>query len=153
MRVHFWIVAVAVCLSLSQASFAQGSDWAVVSQLAPGQKVKVETVQGKSYAGTVQSVTDDAIQVGKGDLIPKSDVRLVQIWSPGHHGRNALIGLGVGAGFGIVAGVTCGRGSIVSRGQCIAVGAPFFGGMARASEHCCRRVATGGFVYQSQHTL
>ena len=124
-----WFLAVAVCLSLSQVSFAQSSDWAVVSQLAPGQRVKIETAQGKSYAGTVQSVSDEGIQVGKGDLIPKPEVRQVQIWSPGHHGRNALIGLGVGAGFGIAAGVSCGRSSIIDRGQCIAVGTPFFGGI------------------------
>lgn len=152
MRFHSCILAVAVCLSLSQAFFAQSSDWAVVSQVAPGQKVKVDTAQGKSYSGTVQSVTDDGIQVGKSDLIPRSDVRRVQLWSPGHHGRNALIGLGVGAGFGIAAGVSCGRASIINRGQCIAVGTPFFGGIGAGIGALLPSHGHWRPVYQSQQT-
>ena len=152
MRFHSWILAAAVCLSLSQASLAQSSNWAVVSQLAPGQKVKVDTAQGKSYAGTVQSVADDGIELGKSDLIPKPEVRRVQLWSPGHHGRNTLIGLGIGAGFGIAAGVTCGRDSIINRGQCIAVGAPSLEGSAPASEPCCRRMAIGGRYIRASKT-
>ena len=123
-----WILTVALCVPLSQATLAQTSDWAVVSQLLPGQKVKVETA-GKSYVGKVQGVTEDAIQIGKSDLIQKPDVRQILLWNPGHHGRNTLIGLGIGAGVGVGFGVSCGRDSIINQGQCIAVGAPFFGGV------------------------
>jgi hypothetical protein len=114
---------------LSQASPAQTSEWAVLRQLLPGQKVKVETSDGKSHVGAVRSVSDDSIQIGKTEVIERADVQRVLLWSPGHHGRNALIGLAVGAGFGVAAGASCGNDAIVSKGQCMAVGAPFFGGV------------------------
>jgi hypothetical protein len=124
-----WVSLFAVLLMLSQAVLAQTGEWAVLRQLLPGQKVKVETSGGKSYVGSVQSVTDDLIQLGKNDVIGRADVQRVLLWSPGHHGRNALIGLGIGAGFGVAAGLSCGKDAIVSKGQCMAVGAPFFGGV------------------------
>lgn len=125
-----WILMVAVLISLSQISFAQTSDWAVINQLS-GQKVRVETADGKSHVGNVQSVSGDTIGIGKNELIRKQDVQHVLLWSAGHHGRNALIGLAIGAGVGSVAfGAACGReASFISRGECIAVGAPFFGGL------------------------
>jgi hypothetical protein len=124
-----WILLFGIVGSLCQMSFAQTSDWAIVKQLLPGQKVKVETVDGKSHVGKVQSITDDAIELGK-QLFQKQDVRQVQLWSPGHHGRNALIGLGIGAGVGLGFGASCNeRNSFTSKGACMAVGAPFFGGI------------------------
>lgn len=125
-----WILALAVLTSLSPISLAQTSDWAVVNQLVSGQKVKVQTADGNSHVGTVESVTGDAILIAKNQSFQRQDVRQVLLWSPGHHGRNTLIGLGIGAGFGVAAGASCNsKNSIVSRGECIAVGAPFFGGI------------------------
>lgn len=125
-----WILLFAMLVSLSQMCFAQTSDWAIVNQLVSSQKVKVQTTDGKSHVGKVQSVTDDSIVVGKNQSIQKQDVQQVLLWSPGHHGRNALIGLGVGAGVGLALGASCSeKNSFVSRGQCMAVGAPFFGGV------------------------
>lgn len=125
-----WILLFAMLVCLSQMCFAQTSDWAIVNQLVSSQKVKVQTTDGKSHVGKVQSVTDDSIVVGKNQSIQKQDVQQVLLWSPGHHGRNALIGLGVGAGVGLALGASCSeKNSFVSRGQCMAVGAPFFGGV------------------------
>jgi hypothetical protein len=130
MNLRRWILPVAILLSLSQTSLAQTSDWAAVKQLLIDQKVKVETADGKSHVGRVQSVTDDSIQIGKGLLIQREDVKQIRLWSPGHHARNALIGFGVGAGVGAGMGAACGgKNSFVSRGGCMAVGAPLFGGL------------------------
>lgn len=124
-----WVFAIAVLISLSQVSFAQTSDWAVVSQLLSGQRVKVQTADGKSHVGKLQAVSEDAIRIGKDQSIQKGDVRHVLWWSPGHHGRNALIGLGIGAGVGVAFGATCNeKNSFVNKGECMAVLAPLFGG-------------------------
>lgn len=124
------ILAIALLFSPAPTLFAQTSDWAVVNQLLSGQKVKVEIADGKSHVGNVQSVTPEMIVIGKNQSIQKQDVRQIMLWSPGHHGRNALIGLGIGAGFGLAAGASCSeKNTIVSKGQCMAVGAPFFGGV------------------------
>lgn len=128
-----WILALALLISLCHPSFAQTSDWAALSPLLSGQKVKVETADGQSHVGKVQSVTENSILIGKNQVIQKEDVQDVRLWSPGHHGRNALIGLGIGAGFGIAVGTGCsGQYSFVSRGECMAVGAPLFGGAGAA---------------------
>lgn len=126
-----WFLLVTFLASSSHLLLGQTSEWAVVTQLTPGQKVKVLTVDGKSYTGKVHSVSENAIQVGKSDLISRPDVRAVQIWSPGYHGRNALVGLAIGAGIGagLGAGACGGRDAFVSRGECVAVGIPFFGGL------------------------
>jgi hypothetical protein len=129
-----WTLFVAMLVSLSPMSFAQTSDWAIIRQLTPGQKVQVETAAGKSYVGQVESITDEELRVGKNQLILKQDVKRVRLWSAGHHGRNTLIGLGVGAGTGVVFGVaSCGgKDAWFSRGECAAVSAPLFGGLGAA---------------------
>jgi hypothetical protein len=134
MCLHRWILPVALLVSLSPMSFAQTSDWAIVKQLVPRQKVKVDTTDGKSQVGNVQSITDDGLRIGKDQLVQKQDVQRVQLWSPGHHGRNALIGLGIGAGAGLALGAaSCGgKDALFGRGVCIAVGAPVFGGAGAA---------------------
>jgi hypothetical protein len=130
MRPGGLVLAIMIFICLAPMSFAQTSDWAVVNQLVSAQKVKVQTADGKSHVGRVQSVSEDMILIGKNQSIQKQDVRQILLWSPGHHGRNALIGLGIGAGLGVAFGATCSeKNSIVSTGQCMAVGAPFFGGI------------------------
>ena len=130
MRVRGWVVWVAVVAFVSPRFQAQTSEWAVVKQLTPDQRVQVQTTDGKSHAGKVKAATDDGVQIGKNELIRKQDVQRVLLWHPGHHGRNTLIGLGIGAGFGVAVGAGCGgKGIFVSRGECMAVGAPLFGGI------------------------
>jgi hypothetical protein len=61
MCLHRWTLFVAMLVFLSSMSFAQTSDWAILRQLAAGQKVQVETIEGKSYVGKIKSVTDDEL--------------------------------------------------------------------------------------------
>ncbi|SPE27603.1 exported hypothetical protein [Candidatus Sulfotelmatomonas gaucii] len=129
-------LSVALFVLFSQLSFAQTSDWAIVKALSPGQKVKVMTTDGNSHVGAVQSVADDAIRIGKDQSIQKQDVRRVQLRSPGHHGRNALIGLGVGAVVGVASGAATGCSPndknsfcFVTKGEAIAILTPFFAGV------------------------
>jgi hypothetical protein len=97
--------------------------------LLPGQKIKVDTGDGRSHTGIVRSVSDDSLQIGKDQQLRKEDVQQIQLWSPGHHGRNTLIGLVGGGAVGVGIGASCGSDGIVSKGECMAVGAPVFGGI------------------------
>lgn len=131
MRQLRWLLPLVILLFFSQLSPAQTNEWAVMKQLLPNQKVKIKAADGKSHVGKVVSVTDDAVQIGKDQPIQKQDVEQVFLWSAGHHARNALIGLGAGAGTGVVIGAaSCGgKGAWFGRGQCIAVAAPLLGGL------------------------
>jgi hypothetical protein len=135
MRLYRW-VAFGIFVSMSSLLPAQSADWAVVKQLAPGQKVKLVTTEDKSLVGIVQSVSDDAIRIGKDRSVQKPDVRSVLLRSPGRRGRHALIGLGVGAGAGVGFGAATGcdvhdtnSWCFFSRREVMAVAAPLFGGL------------------------
>jgi len=134
MCIRRWVVFVTALVSLSSVSLAQTSEWAIVKQLALGKKVQVETADGRSRVGKVKSVTDDELRIGKDEVILQRDVQRVRLRSSGHHGRNALIGLGVGAGIGagFAVGSCGGQDAWFSRGQCAAVSAPLFGGLGEA---------------------
>ena len=128
MSLRRWTLFAAALVYSSGISFAQTSDWAIVRQLTPGQKVQVETTAGKQYVGKVQSVDEDGFRIGN-QTIQKQEVQRVRLWSPGHHVRNTLIGLGVGAGTGLVVGAaSCGgKDAWFSRGECAAISAPPLG--------------------------
>jgi hypothetical protein len=70
----------------------------------PGQEVKVQSIDGKSFRGVVKSVNDDSIEVGKNHLVPREDVHRVSLPKPNHRTRNTLVGLAAGAGTGLVIG-------------------------------------------------
>jgi hypothetical protein len=85
----------------SQFSLAQRGDWENVKQLPQGQDVKVRLLNGKSYRGPIQSVTDDRIILGSGQSVQKPDVQKVLSKGRSHRGRHALIGAGIGAAAGL----------------------------------------------------
>lgn len=135
MGLHRW-VACGILVFLSPLLFAQSSDWAVVKQVSPGLQIKLVRADGKAFVGVVQSATDDAIRIGKDRSFQRQEVRSIFLRSPGHRGRNALIGLGVGAGVGVGFGAAAGcdvhntkSWCFVSRPEAIVVTAPLFGGL------------------------
>jgi hypothetical protein len=99
-----WTLTVVMFVFFSQCSLAQSNDWAIVKQILPGQEVKVQLIGGKSFRGSVKSVNDDSIQVGKHHLVLREDVHRVSLPKPNHRARNTLLGLAGGAGTGLVIG-------------------------------------------------
>lgn len=127
MGLRLRVLPIALFFALCQLSFGQTHDWATVKLLLPGQNVKVVTADGRSRAGSVRSVSEDSIQLGK-HSIRKEDVRQVLLRAPGHRGRHALIGLGIGAGAGVGLGFATPlpeNDTWDSRGQEIAFAVPF----------------------------
>jgi small nuclear ribonucleoprotein (snRNP)-like protein len=125
-------------LSLAQSS---QNNWDNLKQLAPGQQVQVVLNDAKSYRGQLQTVGDDALmlRLATGEqTFERQNVLRVSTRGKSHRGRNALIGLAVGAGAGVVVGVAspelgtgkCAQGSCVDAGTVSVVG--FLGGVLGA---------------------
>jgi hypothetical protein len=83
---------------------ADTSGWADLKQLSQGYETKVVLTDGTSYRGNLRSVSDDELVIFSGDsgqTFARNRVQRVSIRRPGHRGRNALIGLAIGAGAGL----------------------------------------------------
>ena len=113
------------------------ANWENLEQLASGQEVQVVLTNAKSYRGQLQTVGDDALvlRLATGDqTFERQNVLRVSTRGRGHRGRNALIGLAVGAGAGVIVAVAspelgtgkCAQGSCVDAGVVSMVG--FLGG-------------------------
>ena len=121
-----WVVAVLLLLMVQGSGLAQSSqnNWDNLKQLAPGEQIRIVLNDAKSYSGQFQSVSDDGIvlRVGKdSQTFERKNVLRVSTRGNTHRGRNALIGLAVGAGAGVVVGVASpelGQGKC-AQGSCI----------------------------------
>jgi hypothetical protein len=134
------------------------NNWDNLRQLAQGQQIRIVLNDAKSYSGQFQSVTADGIvlRLGKdSQTFERQDVLRVSTRGTSHRGRNALIGLAVGAGTGVIVGVAspelgqgkCAQGSCVDAG---AVSIPgFWGGVLGAGLGAV--IPTGGWhdVYRA----
>jgi hypothetical protein len=112
-------------------------NWDNLKQLRQGQKIEVVDSRMKTRKGTFVSVTDEAISIaaGKGEeSVARANVARVSVRNPSHRTRNALIGLAVGVGTGVIVGVAspelgqgkCAQGSCVDAGTVSMLG--FWGG-------------------------
>jgi hypothetical protein len=97
-------VAVLMCL-LSVPAFSDESNWDNLKRLEAGDKIRVIEVDRAAVAGRFVGFTEGGLtlRVAKHDLlIPRDRVYRV---TTGGRGRNALIGLALGAAAGVVLGV------------------------------------------------
>ena len=101
------------------------NNWDNLKQLAPGQQIRIVLNNAKSYTGQFQSVSDAGIVVRSatgGQVFERQSVLRVSTQGKSHRGRNALIGLAVGTGAGIIVGIAspelgqgkCAQGSCVN---------------------------------------
>jgi hypothetical protein len=100
-----------IVLALAGSAAAQPlnskPDWDYLSGLAPGSEIRIFLADGKQVRGYLQRVTSDTIAINaptSQELVPRTQVRRVQLKRDSHRRRNTLIGFGVGAGTGLVAG-------------------------------------------------
>ncbi len=98
----------AISFAAAQLVCAQSkTDWASLSKLAAREQIKVSMSDGKSYRGEFQSVTADSLAMvaaATQQSLPHTQVTRVSVKGDSHRGRNALIGLGVGAAGGLAIG-------------------------------------------------
>jgi len=109
------------------------ANWDNLKGLAPGDDIRIVLNDTKSYGAKFQSLSDEAIVVrlvtGE-QTFERQNVLRVSTRGKGHRGRNALIGLAVGAGAGVIVAVAspelgtgkCAQGSCVDAGTVSVVG-------------------------------
>ncbi len=86
---------------------ADKANWDNLKQLVRGEEIRVVLNQAKSFLGSFQSASEDAlvIRLTTGEqTINRPSVLRISSRGHGHRGRNALIGLAVGAGAGLAVG-------------------------------------------------
>jgi hypothetical protein len=109
--------------TFAMAQFAKDS-WDCLKQLASGQQIRIVLNDAKSYSGRFQSVSNDGLIVCTGggeQTFERQNVLRVSTRGNRHRGRNALIGLAVGASAGVIVGVASpelGQGKC-AQGSCI----------------------------------
>ena len=81
--------------------------WDNLKQLRAGQKIEVVDMNLKSVKGTFASFSEEAITLAtkEGEMVVRRDHTYRVSVPGGKRGRNALIGLGIGAAGGVAAGV------------------------------------------------
>lgn len=82
---------------------ADPGDWDSLSRLRPGQRIEVIDMKLKSTRGEFVAVTPDELRVA-GGVIERAQVFRVSRRENSKRGRNALIGLAVGAAAGLAIG-------------------------------------------------
>ena len=109
--------------------------WDNLKSLATGQQIQVVLNDAKAYTGQLHSVSDEGlvIRTGGGEqTVERQNILRVSSQGKSHRGRNALIGLAVGAGAGVAVGVASPE---LGQGKC-----------AQGSCFNAESAALGGFV-------
>jgi len=105
MRLGFVMLLAA---SFAQAQSSSGTtDWANVKRVAAGEEIRVSMSDGKAFRGEFQSATDQSlimVAASSQQTLDRATVTRIATRRDSHRGRNALIGLGVGAGGGLAVG-------------------------------------------------
>jgi hypothetical protein len=115
---------------------AQPRAWNSVKAVAPGAPVRVAGPRPGTIQGVLQSVTDDSLVLNAGaglETFSITQIKRISVKERGHRGRNALVGLGIGAGIGLVLGAVgdanCGTDCTVPKHFGIEALPPLFGGV------------------------
>jgi len=109
------------------------SDWSTVQAIAPGEKVSIETKDGKKVKGRLRSVSDTMVTLDRdsktSDFSRDSISKVYRlVGSAGKSvGKAAAIGAGVGAGIGFGLGLASGGYETLDRGEVAAIAGAVLG--------------------------
>jgi hypothetical protein len=101
------ITAVLLLVAAIAAAQTNASNWNTVKALTTGTDVRILN-GSRTVGGKIEGVTDETLVVnsGKGqETFGQQQVLTVSVRKARHRGRNALIGLAVGAGAGLAIGL------------------------------------------------
>jgi hypothetical protein len=114
------------------------TNWESLKKLVTDQQIRVVLNDAKAYAGQLNSVSDEGLVIrtgGGNQTFERQKILRVSTQGKSHRGRNALIGLAVGAGAGIVVGVASpelGQGKC-AQGSCVNAESAALAGVAGAA--------------------
>jgi hypothetical protein len=101
------VTRLTVLLLLASALFAQSPEWDNVKRLPSGSQVRLSLTNGRKLRGGLLNATDDSLVLAvskSNQTLVRTNIARVAVKGQSHRGRNALIGMGVGAGVGLAAG-------------------------------------------------
>jgi hypothetical protein len=107
-------IVAAAFASAAPAQTKPIAEWASLSHLESGAEIRVAMTGGRNVIGFLQSVTADSIAINAAtsqEALSRGDIKIVSLRRQGHRGRNALIGLSIGAGGGLATGAAVDHGS------------------------------------------
>ena len=111
MLAHFRITTLLLAFAAIGWAQTPEKDWAVVQAMAAaGKSLRVSTGT-RTVSGKPENATSDSLTIRSGkkqQVFTRQEVTRVSVKN-GHHGRNALIGLGAGAGVGAALGAASHR--------------------------------------------
>jgi len=90
---------------------SSADSWDNLRQLRSGQRIEVVGMKLNSWQGAFTGYSGEVISLRTGQdevAIPRADVLSVKNRERSHRGRNALLGLAIGAAGGLVAGAIAG---------------------------------------------
>jgi hypothetical protein len=134
----FALMLFCIVIAACSPARAASSEWSDLTNLKPGQLVRVELNDAKSYSGIFQAMHPEDITVRQsaGDqTYARKDVQSVYFKDKNHRLRNTLIGAGIGVGLAALAVKANHMGEntgISSIGWVWPVGIGVFGGLGAA---------------------
>lgn len=107
MRKQMLAASVILLVPFSLRAQSHEDSWDNLRQLRSGQKIEVVNMKLKSVEGRFAGFSDASISLRRGQdevTIPRDEVFSVKNRETSHRGRNALLGLAIGAAGGLAAG-------------------------------------------------
>lgn len=132
----FLLIVSTLIMSVTPAWAQQAGvsgDWSTVQAIAPGEKVSIETRDGKKMKGRLRSVSDTMVTLDRdsktSDLSRDSISKVYRlVGSAGKSvGKAAAIGAAIGGGIGVGLGVASGGYEDLSRGEIAAIAGAVLG--------------------------
>ena len=131
-----------VLFGMAATLCAASHDWGRLSDLRPGDRLRVILDGGGEQTGSFQAVTAEALTLQSTNAparIERARVRRVIVLSRSHRLRNGLIGAGIGFAIGLTMDKTLGaylnnEGQYTAGGRALVYGVPIglFGGIGAA---------------------
>ena len=105
-------MALSLVIAFAHVPVASGQntshrDWSAVIAQPLGTRLSVRLKNGKTIEGTVNSVSETALQIMKGNSrtdLDRGEIKKIYRVGGRQAGKSALLGLGIGAGAGAVVG-------------------------------------------------
>ena len=108
LMLRYCLVLTALLASASLPLLAQTlGNWDAIRHFAANQAIRVSLADGRSFQGKFQSATDGELLLSTAkaqETLARADVTRIAAKGNNHRVRNAVIGLGVGAGAGLAVG-------------------------------------------------
>jgi hypothetical protein len=90
-------VCVVICFLLVSSSAHAQSDWAALTKLSPGARLRIESIRGGQTEGILQSVDEEELNLEKKPAAPRAEIHTIKLLGAPRTATFARWGFMVGA--------------------------------------------------------